>query len=84
MKSIDFKGSNVVFAKGQKPYLPLPAYQEGNQIIHCWGLSVRERIKMLFTGKLWIRVLNFKQPPQPIRPTIDNPFNIIYRKEVDK
>ena len=77
MKPIDFRGSNVVFAKDQKPYLPLPAYQDdrqGGRIFHCWQLSVRERIKILWTGKLWINVLNFKQPPQPIKPMVDSPL----------
>jgi hypothetical protein len=77
MKPIYFKESNVVFAKDQKPYLPLPAYQDdlqGGRIFHCWKLTIKERIKILFTGKLWINVLNFKQPPQPIKPMVDSPF----------
>ena len=77
MKPIKFKEHNVVFAKNQEPYLPLPAYRddkEGGRIFHCWQLSVRERIKILFTGKLWINVLNFKHPPQPILPMIDSSF----------
>ena len=78
MKPIEFKEQNVVFAKDQKPYLPLPAYQDdinGGRIFHCWKLTLPEKFKILFTGKLWIEVLNFKQPPQPIRPMINNPFN---------
>jgi len=74
MKPIEFKEQNIIFAKDQKPYLPLPAYQEGDNIIHCWQLSFKERIKILITGKLWIHILNFKQPPQPIRPMADCPF----------
>ena len=77
MKPIEFKEQNVVFAKNQDPYLPLPAYQDdiqGGRIFHCWKLSLRERIKILFTGRLWINILNFHQLPQPIKPLIDNPF----------
>ena len=77
MKAIEFKQQNVVFAKDQKPYLPLPAYQDeiqGGRIFHCWKLNPWERIKILFTGKLWINVLTFKQPPQPIKPMVDSPF----------
>ena len=77
MKPIKFKEQNVVFAKDQKPYIPLPAYQDdiqGGRIFHCWKLTVKERIKILFTGKLWINILNFKQPPQPIKPMVNNPF----------
>lgn len=79
MKPIEFKKQNIVFAKNQTPYLPLPAYQDyeqGGRIFHCWQLSLRERFKMLLTGKLWINVLNFKQPPQPIKPMANNPFKV--------
>lgn len=77
MKPIKFKESNVVFAKHQPPYLPLLAYQDdiqGGRIFHCWSLSVSERFKILFTGKLWINVLTFNNPPQPIKPMVENPF----------
>ena len=77
MKPIEFKQQNVVFAKNQPPYMPLPAYrddEQGGRIFHCWSLSFVERIKIFFSGKLWIRVLTFKKRPQPIRPMIENPF----------
>ncbi len=79
MKPVEFKEMNTVFAKNQKPYLPLPAYQDkeqGGRIFHCWQLSCGERIKILFTGKLWINVLNFWKTPQPIKPMVDNPFKV--------
>ena len=78
MKPLKFKQQNRIFAENQQPYLPLPAYEDklhGGRIFHCWGLSVGERIKILFTGKLWINVLNFGQPPRPIKPMVDNPFS---------
>ncbi len=77
MKPIEFKEQNIVFAKDQPPYLSLPAYQDseqGGRIFHCWKLNFKERFKMLFTGKLWINILNFNQPPQPIKPMVDTPF----------
>lgn len=77
MKPIKFKQQNIIFAENQQPYLPLPAYQDntqGGRIFHCWALTLKERLKILFTGKLWINVLNFKQPPQPIKPMVDSPF----------
>ena len=78
MRPIEFKEQNIVFAKNQKPYLPLPAYQDKEQglIIHCWKLSIIEKVKILFTGKLWLNVLTFNNPPQPIRPMINNPFKV--------
>ena len=77
MKPIEFKEQNIVFAKDQPPYLPLPAYQDdeqGGRVFHCWQLSFIERVKVLFTGKLWINVLNFHKPLQPIKPMINCPF----------
>lgn len=77
MKPVRFKEQNKVYAKDQRPYLPLPVYEDdeqGGRVFHCWQLSFKERIKLLFTGKLWINVLNFKQKLQPIKPMIDNPF----------
>lgn len=77
MKPIEFKEQNVVFAKNQPPYRPLPAYrdnEQGGRIFHCWKLTFKERIKILFTGILWINVLTFGRPPQPILPLIDSPF----------
>jgi hypothetical protein len=84
VKPIRFKEQNVVYAKNQQPYLPLPSYQDdeqGGRIFHCWKLTIRERIKILFTGKLWINVLNFHLPPQPIKPMVDSPFIKINRRE---
>lgn len=77
MEPIEFKEQNIIFAKDQTPYIPLPAYQDlvqGGRIFHCWKLSFKERFKILFTGKLWIIVLNFKQAPQPMKPMVENPF----------
>jgi hypothetical protein len=77
MKPIEFKQANTEFAKNQNEYLTLPAYtddEQGGRIVHCWQLELKERIKILFTGKLWIWVLNFHKPPQPIKPDVNNPF----------
>lgn len=77
MKPLKFPGYNVVFAKDQPPYLPLPAYQDciqGGRVFHCWKLTWKERFHILYSGKLWINVLNFGKPLQPIKPMVENPF----------
>jgi len=77
MKPIYFKEINKVYAKNQKEYLPLPVYEDeiqGGRVFHCWQLSLKERLQIFFTGKLWINVLNFKQKLQPIKPMSENPF----------
>jgi hypothetical protein len=74
MKPISFREVNVTLAKDQPEYLPLPVYQDGSETISCWKLSWRERFKVLFTGRMWYRQMNFRQPLQPQRPEIDCPF----------
>ncbi len=77
MNPIYFNGHNKVYAKDQKPYIPLPVYEDneqGSRVIHCWKLTYKERFKIFFTGKLWIYVLNFKKKLQPIKPQVENPF----------
>ena len=77
MKPINFKEMNKIYAENQKQYQSLPVYEDdkqGGRVFHCWRLSFRERIKVLFIGKLWINILNFGKPLQPIKPMIDSPF----------
>jgi len=74
MNVIKFKECNVTFAKNQPPYLPLPAYRDANGMVtSCWGLGLKERIKVLFTGKMYLNILTFNQPLQPVRLMVDNP-----------
>jgi hypothetical protein len=77
MKPIKFKEHNKVYAKNQPQYLQLPVYEDneqGGRVFHCWQFTLWERIKILFIGKLWISIRNFKQPLQPIAPFVYNPF----------
>jgi hypothetical protein len=68
MKPTEFKEQNVVFAKDQPEYMPLPALKletpEG-EVISCWRMSFKERIKVLFTGKVWISLMSFNKPLTP-------------------
>ena len=68
MEPIEFEGHNVVYAKDQPEYKPLPAYKfntpEG-EVVTCWKLSFRERIRILFTGKLWVCLMTFNKPLTP-------------------
>ena len=67
MKPIEFVEQNCVFAKSQPEYKPLPAYKsEDGTVISCWRLTLRERVKLLFTGKIWVGMLMFDKPLTPI------------------
>lgn len=68
MKPVKFKEHNVVFAENQKEYLPLPAFKNDSphgEVISCWKLSWVERLRILFTGKLWVELLSFNKPLTP-------------------
>jgi len=68
MKPIKFKEQNCTFAENQPEYLPLPAFKdngpEGN-VISCWELSFTERLRLLFTGKIWVSLMMFGKPLTP-------------------
>ena len=81
MKPIEFQEQNCVYAKDQPEYLPLPAHKtEDGVVISCWALTLRERFKILFSGKIWWSILTFNNPIHPQRPSIDSPFKVITRK----
>ena len=76
MKPVTFEQSNIVFAKDQPEYVPLPAWSDGNQVISCWELDDSE-IKMLIkTKRIWLSVLTFGGQLQPQMPMVQNPFNL--------
>lgn len=75
MTPIEFKEQNVVFAKDQPEYLPLPAFvQEDGTVISCWEMTDEEANQFFKTRKLYITMLTFGQPLQPILPSIESPF----------
>jgi hypothetical protein len=78
MKLIEFPEQTVVIAKHQPQYNPMPAWRREDDveglIVCCWRLTWRERIKLLFTGKLWHSILTFKQAIQPCRLQVKYPF----------
>ena len=68
MKPIEFKHQNTVYAKDQPEYLPLPVLKiEGSEghVISCWKMTFKERMKVLFTGKIWLDLMSFNKPLTP-------------------
>lgn len=74
MKPVEFPEQNIVWAKDQPEYQPLPAYTAGDTTISCWHLSWRERLKVLWTGRVWMRLMNFGRPLTPSLLEVDSPF----------
>jgi len=75
MTAVNFKEANVVFAKGQPEYLPLPAFADfvtdERVVVTCYKMSFRERLRFLFTNRIWLSVLTFGNPLQPQRMEVD-------------
>jgi len=68
MKPIKFKQANVNFAENQEEYGTLPAFKSNDEcgiVVCCWKLNFKERIKLLFTGKLWLNLMTFNKPLMP-------------------
>ena len=63
-----FKEANVTFAKDQPEYQPLPAFRNDSlqgEVITCWNLTFRERLRILFKGEIWLSLLTFNKPLTP-------------------
>ena len=76
MKPIQEKGYNSIFGCGQKEYIPLPAYRHDDEwkcVSACWHLTLFERIKVLFTGKIYTTLPTFGKPLTPQKLSVDNP-----------
>lgn len=69
MELVEFPEQTVVIAKDQPQYKPLPAHRFAGdpkgRIACCWALSLRERLLVAITGRLWHEVLTFNQALQP-------------------
>jgi len=81
MKLIEFPEQTVVIAKDQPQYLPLPAHRfsdepDTGRIACCWQLNWKDRLIILFTGRVWHQILTFNQPLQPQLLTIEKPVDM--------
>lgn len=69
MKPTEFEGQNVVFAKDQPQYQPLPAFKNDSQqgeVVQCWQLSDEEIETIVKTKRMWVMQMTFNAPLQPI------------------
>jgi hypothetical protein len=77
MKPIEFPEQTTTIAKDQPEYVPLPAHifpnDQHGRIACCWKLTWRERLAVLYTGKLWHQILTFSKPLQPQLLTVERP-----------
>lgn len=79
MKPIDFPQSTKVLQKPENMFdadcKPLPVWSDGKQCVSCWRPTFKERVRILFAGKVWLGVnAGYSQPP--VYLTGETPFVI--------
>lgn len=67
MTPVDFPEKNIVIAKDQPEYIPLPAYYnpQTGAVCCCWELSEDELQQVIHTRKIWHIILTNNKPLQP-------------------
>jgi hypothetical protein len=72
----------ITFAKDQPQYRPLPAYRsEDGYVVTRWSLTWRERLNILFSGNLWLSVLTYNRPLQPVKLSTVAPLDAIVDRQ---
>jgi len=69
----------TVYAKDQPEYSPLPVYRfDDGTVVSRWRCSFWERVRILWSGDVWLWQKTFNRPLQPVvieasRPTFEQP-----------
>jgi hypothetical protein len=72
MEVVEFAGCNAVYAKDQPEYLPLPSHRSRDGIVtSCWKMSFKERLRVLLSGRVYVKILTFNRPLQPLKLTVE-------------
>jgi hypothetical protein len=68
-----------VFGADQLEYQPLPAYpcqDDERTVISRWKLTWSERLRILWTGNIWLSLLTFGHPIQPSMLSVEPPIEV--------
>lgn len=81
MTPVKFDGFNVVFAENQTEYKPLPAFKDENgNVVTCWELSHEDFEKLVETKRIYLSVMTFNNPLQPVFLTANIDEVLEYKK----
>jgi len=72
MEAIQFQGQNLILAESQEQYNPLPVCYEGppqGAMTACFKATWKERLKILFFGKIFVSQYTFGNSFHPINIT---------------
>ena len=65
----------TTFAKDQPEYNPLPSHRQPDGTVTTrWSLTWKERFLVAIGGSLWLQVLTFNRPLQPVKLTARCPI----------
>jgi hypothetical protein len=65
----------VIYAKNQPQYNRLPSIRMGaGEVITRWHMTWRERLRALLRGDVYLRVLTFNEPLQPLAMSTEPPL----------
>lgn len=76
MEPIQFKQANVVFGEEQDEYNSLPAHldEEKGIVTVCYKLSLEEVRSLIEDGEIYLQVMTFGNPLQPLKMLTKNPL----------
>lgn len=63
----------VTYAKDQPEYIPLPVFRTQRAVLSRWRLTEQERQHLAGGGDLFICMMNFGGPLQPVMPIAADP-----------
>ena len=72
-----FKLPVTTFAKDQPEYIALPAHvgpPPDFMTVTRWRFSFTERVRILLSGDLWLTILTFGKPLQPVKLDAECPI----------
>lgn len=65
----------TVYAKDQPPYQPLPVWRDDDgAVLSRWHATWRERLRILFTGDVYLWQLTFNRALQPVKLETERPM----------
>lgn len=83
MEPINFKEANLTLAKNQPQYKQLPVYYDPHNsgvMIYCYKVSWLERLRILFSGKIWASQLTYNNGFNPVNMAADKD-HFFYRNQ---
>jgi hypothetical protein len=64
----------IVYGADQKEYIPLPAVRCDHGVVTTrWHLDWKDRLRVALLGDIYLQVLTFNAPLQPVKVRTDEP-----------